>query len=82
MKRMNYPPSYTAHFEHAKETTIWKTLYGYRSCVAHGDKPDFAKSMQILKDQENVVIFLNKIIKALLLYSMDEPILMLDLKQC
>jgi hypothetical protein len=35
-------------FGENRPDTIWKTMYSYRSCLAHGAKPDFKGDLQLL----------------------------------
>ncbi|HJP17525.1 MAG TPA: hypothetical protein QF468_02595 [Nitrospinota bacterium] len=41
MKRFSRTIQYNKFFLNAKEDKIWRTLYNYRSCLAHGSIPNF-----------------------------------------
>ena len=73
---------YATYFLDAKEDAIWKKLYGYRSCLAHGNVADFKKEFQILKDHGSVATFLKENIKELILVALKEPTFISDLRNC
>ena len=73
---------YSQQFENAKEKTIWSKMYSYRSCLAHGKRPNFEKDLSILKSPINVHDFLINCIKKLLLLALSEPELIKGLKEC
>ncbi|MBN2180547.1 MAG: hypothetical protein JW715_01440 [Sedimentisphaerales bacterium] len=81
-KRFERIIEYNSYFLNIKEKTLWSLLYSYRSCIAHGGIPDFVNKFQNLKSKEVVLDFLREIIKCLILYSLREPELMADLKNC
>ena len=81
-KKFSRQISEDTYFLHAKVDKIWQQLYSYRSCVAHGNIPDFKTKFQILKDRENVNRFLKEIIKELLVLAFNEPEFFEDLKNC
>ena len=81
-KRFSRPIPYETYFLDAGEEKLWKTLYSYRSCLAHGGKPDFKASLQILKSHDSVIKFLREIIKELILYGIKEHVFLADLKKC
>lgn len=60
--------------------TIWKKLYAYRSCIAHGDQPDFGSKLQILRDADTANRFLTDITRRLIRFSIDDPKLFEGLK--
>lgn len=63
--------------------TIIGKLYQYRNDIAHGNKSDFEKELQILKDEkDNIQSFLRSLLKKVLIYSIKEPQLVKDLKEC
>jgi len=64
------------------EELIIEKLYYYRSKVAHGDYYDFANDLQILVDHEKTFTFLDLLFKRILLYSINNPQLIKDLKEC
>lgn len=58
-------------------------LYEYRNAVAHGNFVDFENSLQIISNNEkNVLRFLRDLLKKVLLFSISNPQLVLDLKSC
>jgi len=69
-------------FTESNEQTIWKKLYAFRSCLAHGRNPDFQKELLLLKNQLVVHEFLINCIKKLLILALSEPKLVQDLKEC
>lgn len=73
---------YPGYFGNAKQDKVWKTLYGYRSCLAHGKGPDFNGEFRILRNPGVVNDFLTQSIKLLLLQALTEPQLITDLKEC
>lgn len=69
-------------FEESNEQNVWKKLYAYRSCLAHGRNPDFKKELLLLENPLVVHDFLINCIKRLLLLALFEPRLVCDLKEC
>ena len=61
-----------------------KVIYTYRSAIAHGDFIDFRKKLQIIEYTSTVQILnlLRITLKNALLYSLEEPELIRDLKKC
>lgn len=70
-----FPPGFTL-------CTLWDRLYAYRSCVAHGKRPDFADKLQLLVNADTANRFLDDAAKALLKHAMIEPQLVTDLRHC
>jgi len=65
------------------EIKLWKKLYEYRSCVAHGSPPRFdSGSLSLLGNAERAHKFLGEALKLLLLQVLTEPQLITDLKEC
>lgn len=82
-KRFYYAPNYGAYFVKNTDTEkIWKKLYEYRSKIVHGDPIKFNSDLKVLKDKKNVREFLREIVKLLLIYATNEPLLLTDLKKC
>ena len=79
---LNTPNQKTQFFPNTSESAIWKKLYAYRSNIAHGSKPDFAKELLVLKDDSTAQNFLKLVVKMLLRHSLIEPQLYTDLKEC
>ncbi len=81
-KRFERKIEYNSYFLDINEKKLWSLLYSYRSYITHGDIPDFKKKFHALKSKEVVLDFLRENIKCLILYSLKEPELMVDLKNC
>ncbi|RCJ30514.1 hypothetical protein A6769_33180 [Nostoc punctiforme NIES-2108] len=81
-KRFSKQLDYSAFFKDIPESTIWKKLYAYRSCIAHGTQADFQKELSVLKDDSTARKFLKLVVKTLLRHSLSEPQLYTDLKEC
>ncbi|WP_298918316.1 HEPN domain-containing protein [uncultured Nostoc sp.] len=79
-KRFSKKLDYSQFFLNTPESTVWKKLYAYRSNIAHGDQPDFAKDLLVLKDDFTAKKFLKLVVKMLLQHSLIEPQLYTDLK--
>jgi hypothetical protein len=70
------------HFDAMSDTNVWKKLYDYRSDIAHGSKTDFNSGFSALKSNESVVQFLYSFTKVILLFALENPQFMSDLKEC
>jgi hypothetical protein len=82
-KRFRRPIDHNSIFENSiSEDALWSRLYGFRSKIVHGESADLSGDIRVLRDRVTVVIFLREIVKLLLIQSLDEPILMSDLKEC
>lgn len=81
-KRFQRELNYDQYFNPASEETFWSRLYRYRSCIVHGEEPNFQNDLQILKGRDNILEFLKETVKLLLLLSLKEPVLVTDLKKC
>ena len=57
-------------------------MYEYRSAIAHGVKPDFAKDLQILKSHDHALELLKETVKAVIRQVLVEPTLIHDLREC
>jgi hypothetical protein len=57
-------------------------MYEYRSAIAHGGKPDFAKDLLILKSHDHALEFLKETVKAVIRQVIIEPTLIQDLREC
>jgi hypothetical protein len=75
--RIDYRP-----FGENKPDTIWKIMYSYRSCLAHGAKPDFKGDLQLLGDPDRALNPLKQTVKGILRQALIEPQLILDLRNC
>ena len=81
-KRFSKKLDYSQFFGNTPESTLWKKLYAYRSNIAHGSQPDFAKELSVLTDDFTAKKFLKLVVKMLLRHSLIEPQLYTDLKEC
>jgi hypothetical protein len=62
---------------------IVEKLYHYRSDIAHGNISDFENELQIFKNQEhNILPFLTELLRQVLILSLEQPQLLMDLKEC
>ena len=75
--RIDYSP-----FPGAKAETIWTTMYGYRSSLAHGGTPDFKNEFQSLGDHRVALKLLKWTVKGVLRQALIEPQLIADLRNC
>lgn len=62
--------------------TVVEKIYKYRSKIAHGDEISFDNELQILTNKDSVIIFLNALLKKILIQALIEPELVKDLKSC
>ncbi|MCR8635763.1 hypothetical protein [Paenibacillus radicis (ex Xue et al. 2023)] len=69
-------------FGEVKYETIISKLYSYRSDIAHGDFSDFKGELNILVDHKLVIEFIHHILKSVIVQSLREPQLIMDLKNC
>lgn len=69
-------------FMGAKPETIWAAMYSYRSCLAHGGRPDFEKELRVLHDRWNALQLLKQTVKLVLRQLLSEPQLIADLRNC
>jgi len=81
-KRFVRPINICEYFDGANEASIWKKLYSYRSEMVHGGKPDFKNEYKLLKNRDNVNSFLKESNKSLLVFALQEPDFVSDLKKC
>lgn len=61
---------------------IIEKLYAYRSCIAHGNKPDFQKDLHHLKDRTIAEEIIDEICRKTLAHAIIEPELIRDLRRC
>jgi hypothetical protein len=66
----------------SKLETIWNTLYGYRSAIAHGGLIDFSSKFKILGSPEQAVNFIKAATASVMRHALDEPELISDLREC
>lgn len=60
---------------------IWRKLYVYRSCIAHGSVPDFSEKLKELKNKDAIQIFLESGVKKMLTHALSNPQRYIDLKE-
>ena len=61
---------------------IWSAMYAYRSCLAHGSKPDFKNELKLLGNSDAALILLKQTVKSVLRQALAEPQLIFDLRNC
>jgi len=81
-KRVQRSLDYQSLFGITDGDKVWRTLYEYRSKLAHGDVPDFKCKLKLLGSPENALRFLKEAAKLVILYAMNEPEFVIDLKRC
>jgi hypothetical protein len=81
-KKFKRPLNYPTYFDECSEEKIWRHLYGYRSAMAHNPLIDFQSEFKILKDKTVVRTFLDEVVKLTLIFAMQEPEFLADLKNC
>lgn len=59
---------------------VWRKLYGVRSAIAHGDKPEYKKGE--IPDYHTALKFLREVVKTLIRQALAEPQLIRDLHDC
>lgn len=78
--------SYTKYFKGSNTNTfetIIKKLYNYRNDIAHGNLSKFDDELKIIKDNLNMVIpFMDILVKNLLITSINNPNILVDLRDC
>jgi len=62
--------------------TIIEKLYSYRSCIAHGNEPDFKDKLQILVNSLQADYCVDEICRKVLMQTILEPNLIADLRNC
>jgi hypothetical protein len=81
-KRFRRDFDYVLYFGNLGQEKIWKQLYAYRSAIAHDNSVDFNSEFKSLKNPTNVLMFLQEMVKSLLLLGLEEPVFLNDLKNC
>jgi hypothetical protein len=61
---------------------VWEKLYGLRSAVAHGQKPDFEDDLQMLRNFRTAETFVRAAVRSVMRQSLIEPRLVADLRDC
>jgi hypothetical protein len=80
-KRWNTPLDYSG-FSGASHDKIWSKMYFYRSAIAHGSTPDFAKELAVLGKAENADCLLAEAVRKTICQALQEPQLLADLQSC
>jgi hypothetical protein len=75
--RIDYSPFGTTPPE-----KIWSTMYGYRSCLAHGSEPNFKKDLKLLGDHDGALKLLKQTVRSVLRQALSEPQFIVDLRNC
>jgi hypothetical protein len=65
-----------------KPETIWKKIYDYRSQIAHGSAADFSGKLSCLRGHEEATRFVAAATISAMRQCVEEPRLMLDLREC
>lgn len=69
-------------FGEADREKIWSKLYAYRSNIAHGEIPDFKKTLRLLRTSEVALSFLREAVKLTVIHALHNPQFVADLKRC
>jgi hypothetical protein len=69
-------------FGKAKVDAIWTQMYDYRSCLAHGKTPDFARELKTLGNHDRALSLIKETVKTVLRRALIEPQLLADLRDC
>lgn len=83
LKRLKKPIEIKDYFKNSdiKLDKFLKLLYQYRSSIAHGDFPDFNGKLQEIKDTKILYNFLNDFVKELIVFAIEYPELISDIKR-
>ena len=76
-RKINYSP-----FLGVSSERVWALMYSYRSAIAHGGNPDFARELKSLKAPEHALAILKGTVKTVLRQALIEPELLSDLREC
>jgi hypothetical protein len=83
MRRFSLPLQPTDYFTIADARKVWKKLYGIRSTIAHGGLVDIRPgALKELRDIETIFKFVRVALKQLLIYAIEDPQFVFDLKAC
>lgn len=77
--RFATPLLYQESFGSTAPDKVWKKLYSARSALAHGSTPDFS---QPLGGSESATSFVMRSVSAVLRQGLEEPQLLVDLREC
>lgn len=81
-KKFQRRVDYSAHFGKLNEERIWKRLYAYRSAIAHDPLVEVDTEFKELGGQTKIRSFLSEVVKLLLLFGLEDPEFLADLKNC
>jgi hypothetical protein len=81
-RRFIRPLEYGNYFGRLPPEIVWTKLYGLRSALAHGSRPDFTKELQALGDIGKASRFVQLATSCVMRHALDEPRLLADLKEC
>jgi hypothetical protein len=80
--RWKTPLDYTP-FGNSPSHTIWTAMYYYRSKLAHGGNVDFTDGkLRVLGSHERALKLLIETVKATMRHALDDPRLLIDLREC
>lgn len=80
-RRFRRPIDYS-DFSESDPERIWTKMYSLRSTVAHGGKPDFAKDLRGLRSHTTALKLLRETTRAVARHALEEPQLLVDLREC
>lgn len=80
-RRWDKALDYTS-FGGATPETIWSKMYTYRSLVAHGGTTTFTGELEALGNHDNALKLVKETVKSVIRYALDDPQLLLDLREC
>lgn len=80
-KRWKPPLDYSA-FAAPSQDKIWPKMYAYRSAIAHGGTPNFAGELAVLGSAKNANSLIREAVKKTILQAIEEPQLLVDLRDC
>lgn len=69
-------------FGGASPETIWSKMYSYRSLLSHGGFPHFRGELAALQGHEHALNLVRETAKAVVRHALDEPQLLLSLREC
>ncbi len=69
-------------FGSLSQESVWKKMYSYRSCVAHGERVEFKGDLQSLGNAQQALELLEATLKAVVRQTLLEPALIADLREC
>jgi hypothetical protein len=83
MRRFGVPLQLSEYFSITDPNRAWKKLYSIRSKIAHGEGVDIRPgALKELRDIDTVFKFVREALKRLLIYAIDDPEFIFDLKKC